>query len=243
MSSGADAEFAGLAREYLDDLAERHPDIATGLGDHRFDARLPDPSAQALDEERRALGSWAGRLAALDRGALSAEHRVDAAMMADSVARRVFELDELREHTWNPLLANPGKAIYQLLARDFAPLPDRLASVAGRLAAVPAVLAEARRQLGQMPRVHLETAITQFDGTIAMVGAQVDAALEKAEIMRFIKENFDAYKRPRDVEIVHALPKNAMQKVLKRELLRKELEKRAKASAEAVVEKAHRALQ
>ena len=69
--------------------------------------------------------------------ALSAEHRVDAAMMADSVARRVFELDELREHTWNPLQANPGKAIYQLLARDFAPLPDRLGSVAGRLAAIP----------------------------------------------------------------------------------------------------------
>ena len=60
----ADAEFARLAREYLDDRAERHPDIATGLGDHRFDARLADPSAQALDDERRALDGWAARLAA-----------------------------------------------------------------------------------------------------------------------------------------------------------------------------------
>jgi uncharacterized protein (DUF885 family) len=175
-----DAEFARLAREYLDDRAERHPDAATGLGDHRFDARLPDPSAQALAAERSALDGWAARLAALDRGALSAEHQVDASMMADSVARRVFEIDELREHTWNPLLANPGKAIYQLLARDFAPLPDRLGSVAGRLAEIPAVLAEARRQLGRMPRVHLETAIGQFDGTIALVSAEIDAALEEA---------------------------------------------------------------
>jgi len=176
----ADAEFARLAREYLDDRAERHPDAATGLGDHRFDARLPDPSAPALAAERRALDGWAARIAAVDRGALSAEHQVDATMMADSVARRVFELDELHEHTWNPLLANPGKAIYQLLARDFAPLPDRLGSVAGRLAEVPAVLAETRRQLGRMPRVHLETAIGQFDGTIAMVTNQIDAALEVA---------------------------------------------------------------
>ena len=175
-----DAEFTGLAREYLDDRAERHPDAATGLGDHRFDARLPDPSAQALAAERRALDGWAARLAALDRGALPAEHRVDAAMMADSAARRVFEIDELREHTWNPLLANPGKAIYQLLARDFAPLPDRLGSVAGRLADVPAALAGARRQLGRMPRVHLETAIGQFDGTIALVSKEIDAALEAA---------------------------------------------------------------
>jgi uncharacterized protein (DUF885 family) len=175
-----DAEFARLARDYLDDRAERHPDAATGLGDHRFDARLPDPSAQARAAERRALDGWAARLAALDRGALSAEHQVDASMMADSIARRVFEIDELREHTWNPLLANPGKAIYQLLARDFAPLPDRLGSVAGRLAEIPVVLAEARRQLGRMPRVHLETAIRQFDGTIALVSTAIDAALEAA---------------------------------------------------------------
>ena len=105
-------------------------------------------------------------------------------MMADSVARRVFELDELAEHTWNPLLANPGRAIYQLLARDFAPLPDRLASVAGRLAEIPGVLAEARRQLGPMPRVHLETAIGQFDGTITLVSDQIDAALEAAPAVR-----------------------------------------------------------
>src|SRR5262249_24591820 len=178
--SEADAEFARLAREYLDDRAERHPDAATGLGDHRFDARLPDPSAPARAGERRALDGWAARLAALDRGALAAEHQVDAAMMADGIARRGFEIDELREHTWNPLLANPGKAIYQLLARDFAPPPDRLGSVAGRLEEIPRVLATAREQLGRMPRVHLETAIGQFDGTIALVSNQIDAALEAA---------------------------------------------------------------
>ncbi len=57
--------------------------------------------------------------------------------MAGDVARRLFEIEELREHTWNPLLANPGQAIYMLLARDYAPLPDRLHSLAGRLARGP----------------------------------------------------------------------------------------------------------
>ncbi len=180
MDSEADRQFTVLAGEYLDDRAERRPDLATGLGDHRFDGRLPDASAGALADERRALGRWAARLEALDAGALSAEHRVDAAIMADSLARRVFEIDDLREHTWNPLLANPGKAIYLLLARDFAPLPDRLAAAASRLAEVPGALAEARRQLGRMPRVHLETAIGQFGGTIELVGRQIDAALEDA---------------------------------------------------------------
>ncbi len=148
MGGDADHEFTRLAREYLDERAERDPPAATGLGDHRYDDRLADPSGPARADERRALDGFAARLEAIDANALSAEHRVDAAMMAGSVAGRVFELDELREHTWNPLRANPGQAVYQLLTRDFAPLPERLAALAGRLAQVPAVLAQARGQLG-----------------------------------------------------------------------------------------------
>ena len=175
-----DAEFAALAGEYLDDLARRHPGLATGLGDHRFDGELADLSEEALASERRALSQWADKLAALDPAALTAEHRVDAEMMANQVQAGIFELDELRERTWNPLSAHPGRAIYELLARDFAPLPDRLASVAGRLAGLPAWLAQARAALGAMPRVHLETAIAQFDGTIGLVSTVVDDALAAA---------------------------------------------------------------
>jgi uncharacterized protein (DUF885 family) len=171
------SEFTQLATAYLDDRARRHPDLATELGDHRFDAHLPAGSADALHDERRALDGFAARLAALDKTGLSAEQRVDAEIMADYVALRVFELDELCAHTWDPLLANPGRAIYLLLARDFAPLPDRLASVAGRLGEIPGALAEARAQLGPMPAVHLETAISQFDGTIKLIAGQADAAL------------------------------------------------------------------
>jgi len=183
MGGDADREFARVAGEYLDYQAERNPVLATRLGDHRFDAHLADQSVEALAAERRALDGWSDRLGALEGGAqseaaLSAEHRVDAAMVADSVAWWSFELDELRENTWNPLIANPGKAIYMLLARDFAPLGDRLAAVAGRLGEVPAALATARGSLGAMPKVHLETAIGQFAGTIAMITEAVDAALE-----------------------------------------------------------------
>jgi uncharacterized protein (DUF885 family) len=180
MDTEADRRFTHLAGAYLDEWAQRHPDAATELGDHRFDGHLPARSAEALDDERHALTGWAARLAAIDVAELSAEHQVDAAIMDNAIARRIFELDELREDSWNPLPANPGKAIYLLLARDFAPLAERLASVAARLGAVPATLATAQQQLGRMPRVHVETAVVQLDGTIRLIRDQVDAALAKA---------------------------------------------------------------
>ena len=173
-------EFRRLAGDYLDDLARRHPDMATELGDHRFDDQLPDRGQTALDGERRGLAEFAARLAAVDQDGLDRELRVDAAVLGNDVARRRFEIEDLREHTWNPLLANPGQAIYTLLARDYAPLPDRLRSLAGRLAAVPGSLAAARAALGRMPMVHLETAIGQFGGTIGLVTEEVNAALRQA---------------------------------------------------------------
>jgi uncharacterized protein (DUF885 family) len=176
----AAVRFRRLAEDYLDDLARRHPDTATELGDHRFDDRLPDRGAAALDAERRGLDEFAARLTAIDHARLDQELRVDAAVLGNDVARRLFEIEELRERTWNPLLANPGQAIYLLLARDYAPLPDRLRSLAGRLAAVPDSLAAARAALGPMPKVHLETAIAQFGGTIGLVTEEVSAALRQA---------------------------------------------------------------
>src|SRR3984957_5479306 len=167
--AAAGDERRRLADEYVDDLARRHPDTATELGDHRFDELLPDHSEAALTDERRFLDGFAARLTAFEVAGREPELRGDAALMAGDVARRLFEIEELREHTWNPLLANPGSALYMLLARDYAPLPDRLHSLAGRLSRVPDALAAARASLGRMPKVHLETAITQFNGTIALV--------------------------------------------------------------------------
>ncbi len=176
----ADQALAAVATDYLADYLERHPEAATALGEHRHDGRLADMSEAALADERQALDRFAARLAAVDAAALTPGYAADAEIVAGAIRLRAFQLDELREHTWNPLLANPGRAIYRLLARDFAPLPDRLAAVAQRLAAIPAMLDAARRQLGPMPRVHVETAISQFGGTITLITDAVDAALDAA---------------------------------------------------------------
>ncbi|MBI3288227.1 MAG: long-chain-fatty-acid--CoA ligase [Elusimicrobia bacterium] len=52
---------------------------------------------------------------------------------------------------------------------------------------------------------------------------------DKSSLLQFFRERLDAYKRPRDVEIVDSLPKNALQKVLKRELRERELRRRSDA--------------
>lgn len=67
----------------------------------------------------------------------------------------------------------------------------------------------------------------------AFVVLKKGCVLEKSALMQYFKERLDAYKRPRDVEIVESLPKNALQKVLKRDLRERELKKRGAAAAPA----------
>ncbi|MFI5347536.1 MAG: class I adenylate-forming enzyme family protein [Elusimicrobiota bacterium] len=64
----------------------------------------------------------------------------------------------------------------------------------------------------------------------AFVVLKKGCLLDKSALLQFFREKFDPYKRPRDVEIVDSLPKNALQKVLKRELRERELSKRSAAA-------------
>ncbi|HZC61613.1 MAG TPA: DUF885 domain-containing protein [Streptosporangiaceae bacterium] len=179
--SDADDGFAALARSTVDGMLERRPEVATLLGSHAHDGRLAIGTAEYHDELARWCGDRLADVQRLDLDRLPAEYRVDARILANQLELCRFTTAELREHEWNPMLANPGRAIYLLLARDFAPLPDRLRSVAGRLAAVPEALAAARSvAAGRLPRVHLETALSQFAGTERLIGTELDRALSGA---------------------------------------------------------------
>jgi hypothetical protein len=179
--SDADDGFAALARSTVDGMLERQPELATVLGEHAHDGRLAIGTAEYHDELARWCGDRLADLRRTDLDQLSAEYRVDARILANQLELCRFSATELREHEWNPMLANPGRAIYLLLARDFAPLPDRLRSVAERLAAVPEALAAARSvAAGPLPRVHLETALSQFAGTEHLIGTELDGALTRA---------------------------------------------------------------
>ena len=179
--SDADDGFAALARSTVDGMLERRPELATLLGDHAHDGRLAIGTAEYHDELARWCGDRLADLQRMDLDRLSAEYRVDARILANQLELCRFVTAELREHEWNPMLANPGRAIYLLLARDFAPLPDRLRSAgraagrgpgsAGRGASVAA---------GPLPRVHLETALSQFAGTEHLIGAELDRVLAGA---------------------------------------------------------------
>lgn len=80
----ANAAFDAVAKTWLDELAKSSPTYATQLGDHRFDAELPDVSETGRKARAAQVKATQETLAAIDHAALSRDNQVDAAMLAES---------------------------------------------------------------------------------------------------------------------------------------------------------------
>ncbi len=165
----SDKQFEKVANDYIQKLLEMNPELATSLGDHRYDGRLTDRSADAIATQTRVDRDALAALAKIDPKTLSDVNAVDYDILKLNLERSIFEATELKEQEWNPLYYNMGNAIYALVARDFAPLDERLGSVKSRLEGIPAVIAAAKANLKNPPLMHTETAILQNQGNIGLI--------------------------------------------------------------------------
>ncbi|RKS68623.1 uncharacterized protein (DUF885 family) [Motilibacter peucedani] len=183
--------FAAAATAAVDALLAASPESATSAGDHRFDHLLPDRSPEGLASTAAALHGARDAVAAVEPAGLEPEDAVDREVLLNGLDSALFRLEQLRPHEWNPLEANPGGALYSLVARDFAPEEERLRSAAARLAAVPGALDQARTSLGPAPRVHLETAVGQFTGTRALVARELAQVTGSEAALSALDEHVD----------------------------------------------------
>jgi len=179
-SGDADKKFVALSHDYIEKYLQMHPETATSLGDHRYDDRLDDYSTAGVKAELDLYKASLEALGKIDPEELGRVNRVDYEILRNHLEGSIFRLETLREYEWNPLYYNVGGPIYDLVARDFAPLEDRLRSVKARLEQIPRVAAMAKANLKNPPRVHTETAILQNKGTVILIRVGLDEFVSKA---------------------------------------------------------------
>jgi len=240
-----DASFEKTARTFVQRYLELNPELATTLGEHLYDGRLTDYSAEGLEKQRALYKATLAELEPLTD--LSPVNAVDRDILRTNAQYGLFCLDKLKEHEWNPMVYNPGSALNALISREFAPLPQRLESVAQRLEATPALLAQARRNLKNPPRIHTETAMRMNAGTISLIEKELEPlvarnpalkarlAPARAQAVKALKEHGDWLQKellPKaqgDFRLGDALFREKLSFALESELTKDEILKRAEA--------------
>jgi uncharacterized protein (DUF885 family) len=175
--------FAKLASEFMAESFALDPLEATNAGVHEHDHRWPDWSAAGIASQVAFCERWHARLVALPTPTLNAHEAIDRDRLLLQLDERRFEADEMGQDAWDPLtwVYRLGDGLFPLIAREFAPPAQRLASIAGRLEAMTDVIAAARGRLGALDgvpvsRLHTDIALRNFNGVDDLIGEALGLA-------------------------------------------------------------------
>ncbi|MEK7867100.1 MAG: DUF885 domain-containing protein, partial [Planctomycetota bacterium] len=186
--NAADRKFDRLTKALFDACVRRNPLLATSLGVHDHDGKLPDGRRKARLREIADHHRFLDRFQAFPREGLSRERRVDRDLAVHFLRLWVFEAEELRFWESSPEGPNAvADGLFSLFIRDFAPLPERLRSITQRLAAAPRYLQQTRSALVDPVRLWVEMAIEvadEFPGLVAEVRTAAQACLGEREMLR-----------------------------------------------------------
>jgi uncharacterized protein (DUF885 family) len=175
-SGGADQALSSFYRRYLDSDFAQRPLQATRCGDHRFDAQIDDLSAPArgarLVQVRQALDALPR---AVDYEKLTRPAQIDFEILRDALAVDLWQSENLKRFESDPRVYGDytTECVFLLLTQSSLPKADNIEHAIARMKQVPRVLADARANLCNPPRVVAETAIKQNLGAIVFYEREV----------------------------------------------------------------------
>jgi len=173
-----DAEFEGVAEEYVKTYLAAHPLQGTALGFHEYDGKISDYSRLALDAELSRLRRFDDRLAKFDPAKLSPRQSIDFRILQAAVKRDLFEMQDMSVFERNPMVYARAGDVNVYIKRNFAPLEDRVRSLVAIESQIPNILIAARTNLDEkLPKPFIELAIQIARGSADFLKKDLVAAV------------------------------------------------------------------
>src|SRR5581483_8031926 len=183
-------EFNKLVDEYFDAFFKFNPSQGTAAGFHQYDDQLEDPSQAGISAEIASIKEFQKRFDGVNAQQLSAEEASDLELVKSDMNARLLKLQEVRQWEKNPDIYSSGltASVYLIMARNFAPQPERLKSVIAREKQMGRVLAAARKNLKDPPRVYTEVALEQLPGIVGFFQKDVPEAFNQVKDPKLLAE-------------------------------------------------------
>jgi uncharacterized protein (DUF885 family) len=191
--------FAEFVDDYYKAQFAWDPNAATYAGIHDFDDKLPDLSERSIERRRAQLKEFLARLIVMKQAKLSGSDHIDAQVLEHALRAELLELEVVKDWRRNPViyLGKPAEAVDQLMKRTFAPAPQRLKAIIGRLKMAPALLAAMKANIENPPREFADLALIVAKGSADFFKKDLDEwAKETARGDRDLLDLFEAANAP-----------------------------------------------
>jgi uncharacterized protein (DUF885 family) len=177
-AQNADAEFAAVAEEFIKGYLSARPLLGTRLGFHEYDGRAEDFSRLALDAELQRLRRFEDRLRKFEPEELNARNGIDLRILQTAIANELFEFQDLHKFERNPMTYAHCADLNIYIARNFAPLDDRVRSLTAIESQIPNILIAGKTNLeAGLPKPHVELAIQIARGSADFLRKDMVAAI------------------------------------------------------------------
>ncbi len=176
LSSATEQRFHRLSDEYLEWYFQTNPVKAMQLGVHRYDDRLSDYQPHDVTECLEDLLIFRSKFESLNQSDMDLNDAIDCQLILDAISRQVFELSELEEWTWNPLVYTTEiqQGLEGIMRENYPLVDQRVKNLSARLAAIPEYLETAQDLLALVPFIHLENAIEHCSGLEILLTDEID---------------------------------------------------------------------
>jgi uncharacterized protein (DUF885 family) len=168
-SSNAQTDFDHKASEYLSYYYAHNPIRATGLGIHSYDDQMPDWSETALKKEAADLEVFQKQFENIDAKQLDLSRQIDRQLAINDIKSTLLDLQSIKplEKRPNRYSEEACESVFSLIKRPFAPLPERMKLAIKRMALIPVLLDQGKTNLKQAPKICVEIALEEIDGSIS----------------------------------------------------------------------------
>ncbi|PYJ35713.1 MAG: hypothetical protein DME79_01475, partial [Verrucomicrobia bacterium] len=154
-----DTEYEARAVDYINTYLAAHPLQGTALGLHEYDGKITDYSRLSLDAELHRLRRFDDVLAKFDPAKLSPRQSIDLRILQAAVKKDLFEMQDMSIFERNPMVYAGAADVNVYIKRNFAPLDDRVRSLAAIESQIPNILIAARTNLNEtLPKPFVELA-------------------------------------------------------------------------------------
>ncbi|MGO9340016.1 MAG: DUF885 domain-containing protein [Terracidiphilus sp.] len=175
-----------VTEEYFDQVYFHYaPSNATVTGYHQYDGQLDNYSRKNIDAEIAALKAFEQRVESIhpDDAAADFVPRSDREILLGEIRSQLLTLEAIRPWEKNPdgYSSVCASGAFVLMERKFASPDERLRSLVSREKQMPALLANARENLKNPPRIYTEIAIEQLPDIISFFEKDVPLAFADAQ--------------------------------------------------------------
>jgi uncharacterized protein (DUF885 family) len=179
--SATNRAFQAQVMQFVEAELQLYPERATALGDHRFDNRVDDVSAQGIDAVIHHAKKWIASFGADDGRNLSPANEADREWLISHLDGELLWTQQIRSYQRDPETYLPTSSVNALIKREFAPAEIRMRSVTAREVGALKNLDAARANLqpSLTPKVYVDIALQQMPATIGFFNNDVPLAFAK----------------------------------------------------------------